>query len=39
VNYEAWKRLDKLELERGAKAGKVRDKFTRIADMLAALDG
>jgi ferredoxin--NADP+ reductase len=38
VDYGAWKRLDRLELERGAKAGKVRDKFTSVADMLAALD-
>lgn len=38
ISYADWRRLDALELERGAAAGKVRQKFTRLEDMLAALD-
>jgi ferredoxin--NADP+ reductase len=37
VNFAQWKRLDKIELTRGAQRGKVREKFTRVEDMLAAL--
>jgi ferredoxin--NADP+ reductase len=37
VTFADWKRLDQLERERGKAAGKVREKFTRVADMLAAL--
>jgi hypothetical protein len=29
--------LDKIELTRGVEHGKVREKFTRVEDMLAAL--
>ena len=37
VSYEDWTYLDQLELERGESMGKVRDKFIRVEDMLAAL--
>ena len=32
-----WKRLDALERANGAKSGKVREKYTSVEDMLAAL--
>jgi len=38
VTFQDWKRLDRLELERGAKAGKIREKFTTVAEMLSALE-
>lgn len=38
VSFDDWKRLDALELERGSKSGRVRAKFTSVAEMLAALD-
>jgi ferredoxin--NADP+ reductase len=38
VSFADWKRLDKIEIERGKAAGKIREKFTNIADMIAALD-
>jgi ferredoxin--NADP+ reductase len=37
VGYEDWRRLDAIEIERGARAGKPREKMTRIDEMLAAL--
>lgn len=37
VTFAQWKELDKLELAAGAKAGKIREKFTRVDEMLAAL--
>jgi ferredoxin--NADP+ reductase len=37
VTFAQWKELDRLELAAGAKAGKIREKFTRIEDMVAAL--
>ncbi len=37
IRFEDWKVLDKLELENGAKKGKVREKFTNISEALAAL--
>jgi|CXWL01.1.fsa_nt_gi ferredoxin--NADP+ reductase len=37
VDFAAWKRLDKLELERGAAAGRPRVKLARVEEMLAAL--
>lgn len=36
VTWEAWKRIDKCERERGAAAGKPREKFTDVDEMLAA---
>lgn len=38
VSYEDWKRLDAIELSRGQEQGRPRVKFTRIEDMLAALE-
>ncbi|MCB9006764.1 MAG: FAD-dependent oxidoreductase [Ardenticatenaceae bacterium] len=37
VSYEDWLRLDELEIENGAAQGRPRIKFTKVADMLAAL--
>ena len=37
VTFAQWKELDKLELANGKKAGKIREKFTRVEDMVAAL--
>ncbi|MBI4061764.1 MAG: FAD-dependent oxidoreductase [Elusimicrobia bacterium] len=38
VSYAQWKKIDELERSRGAKHGKIREKFTQIEDMLAALN-
>jgi len=38
VDYPGWKRLDQLEQEAGQPLGRPRVKFTRVAEMLAALD-
>lgn len=38
VSYEEWRYLDALELARGRRLGKVRDKLTSVSDMLAALE-
>jgi adrenodoxin-NADP+ reductase len=38
VSWRDWKLIDKVERERGKSKGKEREKFTRIADMLAVLD-
>jgi len=37
VSYQQWKKIDELERSRGAKQGKIREKFTKIEDMIAAL--
>ena len=37
VSFAQWKDLDKLELAKGASSGKIREKFTRVADMIDAL--
>jgi ferredoxin--NADP+ reductase len=37
VNYADWLRLDAAEIARGQAQGRVRDKFTRLGDMLAEL--
>ncbi|MDX6770796.1 MAG: FAD-dependent oxidoreductase [Elusimicrobiota bacterium] len=37
ISFADWQKLDALERERGAKTGKIREKFTRVEDMLAAL--
>lgn len=37
VTFAQWKSIDKLEVENGKKAGKIREKFTRVSEMLAAL--
>ena len=38
VTYEDWLKIDAAEIERGKAAGKPRDNFTRIEDMLGVLD-
>jgi ferredoxin--NADP+ reductase len=38
VSYQDWLRLNTLEVARGRAAGRPRVKFTRVEDMLAALD-
>ena len=37
LSFADWQKLDALEKAAGAKAGKIREKFTRVEDMLAAL--
>lgn len=37
VTFADWKRLDATELERGKAAGKIREKFSSVADALGAL--
>ena len=37
VSFEDWQRLDRVEVEAGENAGKIREKFTKVADMMAAL--
>ena len=37
VTFQDWKRLDAAELEAGRKAGKIREKFTAVPEMLAHL--
>lgn len=39
VSFADWKRLDEMELNNGREQGRPRIKFTRIDDMLAALEG
>jgi ferredoxin--NADP+ reductase len=38
VTLEDWRRIDAAEVARGTAAGHAREKFTAIADMLAALE-
>ena len=37
VDFQGWKNLDKIELAEGQKKGKIRQKFSRVDEMLAAL--
>jgi len=37
VSFAQWKSIDKLEVENGKKSGKIREKFTRVAEMLSAM--
>lgn len=37
VTFAQWKAIDKLEVENGKKAGKIREKFTRVNEMLSAM--
>lgn len=37
VDYDGWKKIDVAETARGASAGKPREKFTRVEEMLEAL--
>ena len=38
VSWEDWKKIDGAERSEGQKTGKVREKFTKVEDMLAVLD-
>lgn len=38
VDYAEWRRIDAAEIGRGQPKGKPREKFTRIAEMLGAID-
>lgn len=38
VSYDDWRTIDTAEIERGSSAGKPREKFTRIAEMLSVID-
>jgi hypothetical protein len=38
VSYADWQRIDAAEQRSGGERGKPREKFTRVAEMLAALD-
>jgi hypothetical protein len=37
VSYEAWRRIDAAEVERGVAIGKPREKFVSIDEMLGVL--
>ncbi len=37
VTFEDWKKIDAAEIERGAKLGKPREKFSRVTGMLSAI--
>ena len=39
TSFVDWGRLDSLEVEAGEKSGKIREKFTRVGEMMAALRG
>jgi ferredoxin--NADP+ reductase len=39
TSFSDWKTLDKEELARGKAAGKIREKFASVPDMLKALEG
>jgi ferredoxin--NADP+ reductase len=39
VTYDDWAKIDAAEQNRGAPRGKPREKFVRISDMLAAVEG
>ncbi len=38
VSFPEWKKLDQIEIEEGKRKGKTREKFSRVSDMLSALD-
>ncbi len=38
VTFEDWKRLDALEVARGEKSGRIRDRFSRVEEMLEAIE-
>ena len=38
VTFEAWRRIDDMELAVGRQRGKPREKFTTLADLLAAAE-
>jgi hypothetical protein len=38
VSFGDWRRIDAAEKAQGAPAGKPRERFCRVADMLAVID-
>jgi len=38
IDFDAWKRIDAAEIERGQTTGKPREKFTRVDEMLGLLE-
>jgi ferredoxin--NADP+ reductase len=38
ISFADWKKIDRMELEAGQRKGKIREKFSRIPDMLEAID-
>ncbi|MGH8120072.1 MAG: NADP oxidoreductase, partial [Gammaproteobacteria bacterium] len=38
VTFADWKKIDRKEVDRGKPAGKPREKFTRVQEMLSVLD-
>ena len=38
VTYDDWKKIDQMEIERGAHVGKPREKFTEVSEFLSLLD-
>ena len=38
LTFPEWKKIDAREIERGQEHGKLREKYTRVAEMLEALD-
>lgn len=39
VSFQDWRKIDAAEVERGQAVGKPREKFTRVAEVLAFLNG
>ncbi len=39
VSFDDWRKIDAAEVARGQEVGKPREKFTRVEDMLAVLEG
>jgi ferredoxin--NADP+ reductase len=37
ISFDQWKKLDTIELAAGAQVGKIREKSTRVEDMLSAI--
>ena len=37
VSFSDWQQLDQIELAKGQESGKIREKFTRVERMMAAL--
>ena len=37
VTFDDWQRIDAMELDRGRERGKIREKFTRVGEMMSAL--
>ena len=39
LSFADWRKLDLLEQQRGEASGRIREKFTRLDEVLKALDG